>query len=200
MTKCGIQKQVMYLLLVPHWDRNAHENNTPHTHPNKYTHTHTLMVLYKSAARANVTNQSLTAVSTYTFTAQLWAWGGHMSMQCTHSDTHYEHRVQHMHTPVRTIAMKMKIITQQLHWFFIYQFDLLLMLFCSVLPHCAIGALCTVRHSMTSVFVEHLFFCLFQIYSTKNESSYCWEIVDFFTGINFTINFFFFYFYNDYAK
>lgn len=31
-----------------------------------------------------------------------------MSMQCTHSDTHYEHRVEHTHTPVRTAAMKMQ--------------------------------------------------------------------------------------------
>lgn len=69
------------------------------------------MVLFKAAARANVTNQSLTAVSTYTFTAQLWARGEHMSMQCTHSDTHYGHRIERTHTPLRTAAME--IITRQ---------------------------------------------------------------------------------------
>lgn len=70
--------------------------------------THTVLYL-QQGQMANVTHQSLTAVSTYTFSAQLWAQGEYMSMQCTHSDTHYEHSVEDTHTK----AMKTKTITQQ---------------------------------------------------------------------------------------
>lgn len=88
-------------------------SETAHAHTQTDTHIDlhaqkTFTVLYKAAARANVANQSLTAVSTYTFTAQLRAGGRHMSMQCTHSDTHYEHRVKRTHTPVRTTPVKMQ--------------------------------------------------------------------------------------------
>ena len=100
MTEMWATEQAMCRLLVLHWDmKTTHTHTHKSTHSKTHTHTCTIAALYKAAARANVTNQSLTAVSTYTFTAQLRAGGEHMSMQCTHSDTRYEHRGERTHTP-----------------------------------------------------------------------------------------------------
>lgn len=166
MTKCGLQSRLciyFWCCTEAEMHRKTHENNT-HTH----THTHLRCCTnLQQGQTANVTNQSLTAVSTYTFTAQPWARGERMSMQCTHSDTHYEHRVEHMHTPVfdsnedednyTTVALLFHLSI----WPVFYA---VITLFCRTLLMVPF-VLCMVVY----VSMEHLFFCDFQIYSTKRN-------------------------------
>lgn len=55
-----------------------------------------------------------------------------MSMQCTDSDTHYEHRVEHTHThtQVRTTAMKMQPNYTPVTWVSSIHFNAVIILFC----------------------------------------------------------------------